>query len=62
VIGFSGQLDRLIEAIETGKPVDWEREERLQALYVAKVGQDFVAEAGTTTRAADDQLAGKPSE
>ncbi len=50
------QLADIIERELRGETVDYAQELRLQALLVAKAGQDHVAETLDRERKADDEL------
>jgi hypothetical protein len=51
-----GRLARVIEQVENGEPVDWQRVALLQTLDIARAGQRFLTEALEREENADEQL------
>ena len=56
------RLDKIIEAVEAGEPIDWPRERLLCDLEIARLGEQFVIEQLEAERKADERLPGAASD
>jgi hypothetical protein len=55
MIDFPSTLTDIADAVQEGRPVDYDREAKLQALAIARAGEQFVAEAIAMQGEADEQ-------